>query len=48
MIMSGGHYELVRRDEDSLKSQTGLELDVVDHHWRQGDVGKMLHLEEPL
>lgn len=32
MTMSGGHYELVRRDEDSLKSQTGLELDVIDHY----------------
>lgn len=32
MTMSGGHYELVRRDEESLKSQTGLELDVIDHY----------------
>lgn len=32
MTMSGGHYELIRRDEGGLKSQTGLELDVIDHY----------------
>ncbi len=32
MTMSGGHYELVRRDEDNIKSQSGLELDVIDHY----------------
>jgi len=33
MIMSGGQYELVRREEPSnLRSQSGLELDVIDHY----------------
>ena len=32
-IMSGGQYELVRRKEASNnRSQTGLELDVIDHY----------------
>lgn len=33
MIMSGGQYELKRREEaGNLRSQSGLELDVVDHY----------------
>lgn len=33
MIMSDGQYELIRKKEaDNLKSQTGLELDVIDHY----------------
>ena len=33
MVMSGGQYELMRRREaGSFKSQSGLELDVVDHY----------------
>ena len=33
MIMSGGQYELVRRKEaENNRSQTGLELDVIDHY----------------
>ncbi len=33
MIMSGGQYELVRREEPAnMKSQSGLELDVIDHY----------------
>lgn len=33
MIMSGGQYELIRREEpDNMKSQSGLELDVIDHY----------------
>lgn len=33
MVMSGGQYELKRRKEaESMKSQSGLELDVVDHY----------------
>lgn len=33
MTMSGGQYELRRREEETgLQSQTGLELDVVDHY----------------
>lgn len=33
MIMSDGQYELVRRkDAENLRSQTGLELDVIDHY----------------
>lgn len=33
MVMTGGQYELKRRMEASdLRSQTGLELDVVDHY----------------
>lgn len=33
MIMSGGQYELKRRRESgNLRSQSGLELDVVDHY----------------
>ncbi len=32
MQMSGGQYELVRRIEGGGRSQSGLELDVVDHH----------------
>ncbi len=33
MIMSGGQYELKRRKEaDNFKSQSGLELDVIDHY----------------
>lgn len=30
-IMSGGQYDLLRRTENGLKSQGGLDLDVVDH-----------------
>ena len=31
--MSDGQYELVRRKEaENLRSQTGLELDVIDHY----------------
>ncbi len=33
VTMSGGQYELVRRrDSDNRRSQTGLELDVIDHY----------------
>ncbi len=33
MTMTGGQYELVRRQEAaSLRSQSGLELDVIDHY----------------
>lgn len=33
MVMSGGQYELVRKKEaDKRNSQSGLELDVVDHY----------------
>jgi exonuclease SbcC len=33
MVMSGGQYELKRRKEaEDLRSQSGLELDVVDHY----------------
>lgn len=33
MIMSGGQYELVRRlSADNNRSQSGLELDVIDHY----------------
>ena len=33
LIMTGGQYELVRRSEaDDLRSQSGLELDVIDHY----------------
>lgn len=33
MVMSGGQYELKRREEaDNQRSQSGLELDVIDHY----------------
>jgi len=33
MVMSGGQYELIRRrDANGNRSQTGLELDVIDHY----------------
>lgn len=33
MVMSNGQYELVRRREnDSMRGQSGLELDVIDHY----------------
>lgn len=33
MVMSGGQYELLRRKAaDNLRSQSGLELDVMDHY----------------
>ncbi len=33
MIMSGGQYELKRRHEaDNIRSQSGLDLDVIDHY----------------
>jgi len=33
MIMTGGQYELKRRvDAENLKSQSGLDLDVIDHY----------------
>lgn len=33
MVMSGGQYELARRAQaDNNRSQTGLELDVIDHY----------------
>lgn len=33
MVMTGGQYELKRRAEaDNMKSQSGLELDVIDHY----------------
>ncbi len=33
MLMSGGQYELVRKeDAENKKSQSGLELDVIDHY----------------
>lgn len=33
MVMSGGQYELKRREETKdQRSQTGLELDVIDHY----------------
>ena len=31
-IMSGGHYELKRREEYAKNHQSGLELDVIDHY----------------
>ena len=30
-VMSGGQYDLLRRTENGLRSQAGLDLDVVDH-----------------
>ena len=30
-VMSGGQYDLLRRTESGKKSQSGLDLDVVDH-----------------
>ena len=32
MVMSGGQYELRRREESGGRSQSGLELDVIDHY----------------
>ena len=33
LVMSGGQYELKRRrNADNVKSQSGLEIDVVDHY----------------
>lgn len=33
LVMSGGQYELkVRREAENLRSQSGLELDVIDHY----------------
>ena len=33
MAMSGGRYDLIRRENpDNLRSQSGLDLDVVDHY----------------
>ena len=33
MAMTGGRYELARREQaSSLRSQSGLDLDVVDHY----------------
>jgi exonuclease SbcC len=33
MLMSGGQYELVRKeDAENKKSQSGLDLDVIDHY----------------
>ncbi len=32
LIMSGGQYELIRRKENSGRSKSGLELDVIDHY----------------
>lgn len=32
MVMSGGQYELKRAAAQNIKSQSGLELDVVDHY----------------
>lgn len=33
MTMTGGQYELIRKDQaDNQRSQTGLELDVIDHY----------------
>ncbi len=31
-VMSGGQYELVRRAVSGMKSQSGLDLDVIDHY----------------
>lgn len=31
-VMSGGQYELIRRAASGMKSQSGLDLDVVDHY----------------
>lgn len=43
MSMTGGQYELVRRKEaDSLRSQSGLELDVLDHYNSTGRSVKTL------
>ena len=32
MVMSGGQYELKRRKEGGNRSQSGLDLDVIDHY----------------
>ncbi len=33
MVMTNGHYELVRRDEaDNIQRKSGLELNVIDHY----------------
>ena len=32
MVMTGGQYELKRREESGGRSQSGLELDVIDHY----------------
>lgn len=32
MIMSGGKYELARTGNAGIKSQSGLEMEVIDHH----------------
>ncbi|MDO5785643.1 MAG: SMC family ATPase [Eubacteriales bacterium] len=31
-VMSGGQYELIRRAASGMKSQSGLDLDVIDHY----------------
>lgn len=31
MAMSGGQYELVRRTDNGLRAQVGLDLDIIDH-----------------
>ncbi len=43
MVMSGGQYELVRRQNtDNKKSQSGLDLDVIDHYnGSRRDVGTL-------
>lgn len=32
MIMSNGQYDLVRRTDSSIRGQSGLDLDVIDHY----------------
>ena len=49
MVMSGGQYELKRRrTADNQRSQSGLELDVIDHYNGSERSVKPLRAENPL